>query len=395
MCIDKDIKIAIVCPWFYKGDAVGQNAYDHYRAFRSLGFRNVRGIGTRNDYQDMPFEFAGGREALEKNAWFKQANIIIYHFAIYHEYFDVIASRKKNGKHVVCFHNVTPKHLMPVHTWEVIDKSFAQIQAFNFADAIWADSRENLEELQRQGILQTPIFELPLPVEHPIKMTRFSEKECRRIEILCVGRFFSSKGVLDVVRAMKSVQRCAQFPTILRLVGNTDFSDYNYIQEIKTTIRQLGLGEYVDFVGKVDGPTLDRLFSQAHIYVSASYHEGFCVPVIEALRAGAIPVTYDAGNLKWIAGQCGIQVPTGNVEAFGVALANLVSVIKYSIREPDVNLFKMGVENQSSTSDLSFVSANSFSEMACKHALTYSFDSFKSNILLALSNVYRGAVSNV
>lgn len=366
----RDRKISIICPWFYKGDAVGHNANDHYNSFKSLGYKNIRSLGVRNDFPDMEFEYCENLSALENSQWFRDSDLVIYHFAIYHEFFNALSRRNKSGKHVVCFHNITPKKLMPIHAWDIIDKSFQQVQVFHGASEIWADSRENIEELLRQGVNDVRIKELPIPVQRP-DFTSFSVKSASRIELICVGRFFESKGIIDIVEALRTVKARINERFIIRFVGNTDFSDQSYILELKNKIKEYGLGEYIDFVGKVDENTLGALYKKAHIYVSASYHEGFCVPVIEALRAGAIPITYDSGNLKWISGGLGVIIPAGNVTTLGNAILNLVTETKEALTDLDCDV--LNLENGK-------YSANSFAHSAYKYSEKFSLDSFKAKL---------------
>ena len=60
----------------------------------------------------------------------------------------------------------------------------------------------------------------------------------------------------------------------------------------------------------IDDTELGQLYLSADLFVLPSYHEGYCVPVVEALFAGC-PVTYDAGNLPFASGGLGALVPTG------------------------------------------------------------------------------------
>lgn len=50
-----DIKISIVCPWFYWGDAVGHSANDSYNALKNLGYKKIKAIGTRCDFNRFIF----------------------------------------------------------------------------------------------------------------------------------------------------------------------------------------------------------------------------------------------------------------------------------------------------------------------------------------------------
>ncbi|MFM0608127.1 glycosyltransferase [Paraburkholderia sediminicola] len=378
----KTIKISVVCPWFLRGDAVGHSAHDYYRALRDAGFTNVRGLGVRNDFPDMDFEVCEDAKSLEDNRWFKQSDLIVYHFAIHHELFDALGNPEKTGKHAVCFHNVTPKHLTPKRIWDVIDKSFAQIALFKHADAIWVDSRENAEELTRQGIEHLQFVELPIAVDRPA-ISALENKPRRQVDLMCVGRFFPSKGILDIIDALVVVKKTTTRHFVLRLVGNTDFSEPDYVREVKERVRLHGLGEHVDFIGKVDEVTLARVFQQSHVLVSASYHEGFCVPVIEGLRAGMIPVTYDAGNLRWIAGGRGRTVTTGNVGGLAETLVEVIEGVAESFDNPVAPVLPL---------DGGMKSARQFSEDAEAYASSFSFNNFTRRLEMAVTRVFAAGV---
>lgn len=371
------LKISIVSPTFYKGDAVGHAAHDCYKAIVQLDYKNVRGIGVKNDFQDMPFEYCDTEHYLSNNIWFKNSNLIIWHFSIYDELFNHLHHPQKTSKHVICFHNITPKQFMPKHSWHIIDKSIAQLQTFNNADAIWADSRENKEELIRHKINPMLITELPIAVDRPT-LSRLLDKPKDRINILCIGRFYSSKGILDVIDAAIFLK--SKFPNfLLRLIGNPDFSDPIYIRCILEKIKLHGMTEHIDFVGKVSEKALCYLYAQSHIYISASYHEGFCVPVIESLRAGMIPVTYDAANLRWIAGDNGLTVPTGDITALSEALFETCIGISQALAQPHSKCIRLN----KCTTDLV-----TFDKISKSYAENFNFTQFCTRLEAAINALF-------
>ena len=83
----------------------------------------------------------------------------------------------------------------------------------------------------------------------------------------------------------------------------------------------------MELVGAVDDARLAALYHAAHILAIPSYHEGFCKPVIEGLRAGCIPVGYAAHNIPHIARGLGRMVPTGNRQALANALTEVIQSI--------------------------------------------------------------------
>jgi glycosyltransferase involved in cell wall biosynthesis len=57
------------------------------------------------------------------------------------------------------------------------------------------------------------------------------------------------------------------------------------------------------------------LFTQSDALVIPSYHEGYCVPVIEAYGFGRFVIAYAAGNLPTILGGLGASVAPGDIAA--------------------------------------------------------------------------------
>jgi len=106
-----------------------------------------------------------------------------------------------------------------------------------------------------------------------------------------------SKGVLDLVQSLGILAANPTFPFEAILAGNLGFSDASYLGEVKRLIQRLGLADRVRIEGNVSDARLAELYAAADIFVMPSYHEGFCVPVLEALHAGCVPIAYRAGNL--------------------------------------------------------------------------------------------------
>lgn len=357
---------------------MGHSANDMYKAFKNLGFEKTKAIGARCDFKEIDFIQCNNRQDLKNNKWFMDSDLVVYHFAIFHDLFDILGNGKLDGKHIICFHNVTPKKLMPENTWEIIEKSFEQISVFKNADGIWSDSLENTEELQRRGINLPNTMELPIAVDRP-PLFELSKKPKHRIDLVYVGRFFSSKGILDLIESLNILKQNCPISFLLRLTGNTDFSDSNYISEIKSKIRLYGLGEHVYFAGKVDTNTLFKIYNESHIFVTASYHEGFCVPVIESLRAGLIPVTYKAGNLVRIGGGLGRTVETGNIQSLANAIQETIVGASEGLNNN---------EKECINTDNGHKSINILSKEISNYSLKFDFENYTSKIKAAIDLIF-------
>lgn len=105
------------------------------------------------------------------------------------------------------------------------------------------------------------------------------------VELLFVGRFVQSKGILDLVEAAAGLHR-AGIPFKLRLAGNQAFSDAAYVKAIVEAVAASDMEDEVVFVGQVSEAELQNLYAAADIFAMPSYHEGFacrsskpCLPV--------------------------------------------------------------------------------------------------------------------
>ena len=82
-------------------------------------------------------------------------------------------------------------------------------------------------------------------------------------------------------------------------------------------------------IGYVDDETLAALYRGAELVVIPSHHEGFGLPLLEALASGAPVVASDGGNHRSLAGDAALLVPSGNTLA-------LSSAIRAARTDPDL-----------------------------------------------------------
>lgn len=320
MTIDKapPLRVAVICPWYFEGDAVGAAARETYlRLSEQPGF-DVQALWTVNDYDDVRGRKVNTLADLLLEPIFLKADVIIYVFAVYHEFFDAMLLGNGHGRQIVRFHNVTPKRFMPEKHWPTIERSFVQIPNFAFADEIWADSQENFEELERQGVGGARARIVPLAV-NPLVRAQLADKRAQPVEMMFVGRFFASKGVHELVDAADLLRQRSDRPFRIRLFGNLRFSDSDYVSLIRDMIASRNLETSVHLVGSASAEDLGQAYREAHVFVTGSRHEGFCVPVIEGLAAGCVPISYALSNLRFIAGGLGRlaaqDTPTSLAEA--------------------------------------------------------------------------------
>ena len=111
--------------------------------------------------------------------------------------------------------------------------------------------------------------------------------------ILFVGRIVPSKAQHELVKTLWAYRRLYDDRARLHLVGGTSSFEYN--KALQEFARDLGLSSAVRLTGEVSDAALAAYFGAADVYLSFSAHEGFGVPLVEAMAAAVPVVTRGAG----------------------------------------------------------------------------------------------------
>jgi glycosyltransferase involved in cell wall biosynthesis len=130
--------------------------------------------------------------------------------------------------------------------------------------------------------------------------------------VLFVGTVEPRKGVADLLAAFEPLR--ASHPDLqLVLAGPPGWGEL-------PDLHQPG----VIATGNVGEEVLDALYRSALALALPSSYEGFGLPVVEAMARGCPVVTSDAACLPEVAGDAGVVVPLGDVDALAGALHHLV-----------------------------------------------------------------------
>jgi glycosyltransferase involved in cell wall biosynthesis len=114
-----------------------------------------------------------------------------------------------------------------------------------------------------------------------------------RRNLLFVGRIIPNKRIDDLIRAFAVYQRRCEPRSRLLLVGEHKGFE-GYLDRLSALARELHL-EQVVFTGHVDDEDLIAYYRVADAFLCLSEHEGFCVPLVEAMYFGVPVLAYAAG----------------------------------------------------------------------------------------------------
>lgn len=293
-----------------------------------------------SDFDDIPVRLIRDNRDLIMDDFYSSADLLIWHFGIFSEAFNCLMFGNGHASRVVCFHNVTPEQFVPESSRSMIRRSLEQTHLLPLADEIWPVSDINASAAIEAGVPPQRIFTMPLQVDAPA-IFPLSAKAKDKIELLYVGRFAKAKGVIDLLEAYRRATGAGAPLARLTLAGNVAFSDQNYFKQIKEFIVEHDLGSSVEVAETIDDEALFGLYQRSHLLGIASYHEGFCKPVIEALRSGCIPVGYHSYNIPFAANGFGALVPPGDIAGLTdrlIALAKALASAMSRKAEPLLQL---------------------------------------------------------
>jgi len=199
---------------------------------------------------------------------------------------------------ILDFHNFTaPEHFAgwEPHTEERAARAGDELALLAPRAALGlADSPFNERELKRAGCRRTAV--IPVLVDYqrvsadpdPRVMAELAAlKATGGTDILFVGRIVPSKAQHELVKALFAYRRLYDAGARLHLVGGT--SSFAYLKALRGFVHDLGLSAAVRLTGDVSDRVLAAHFGAADVYLSLSVHEGFGVPLVEAMAAG-VPV---------------------------------------------------------------------------------------------------------
>ncbi len=238
-------------------------------------------------------------------------NILIHHFSLGSR-----ASRIAYAlpdRMVLIYHNITPpEYFVGVHD-DLVRLCYSgrrELRAYvNRCDLALGDSEFNRQELARFGFPRTGVLPVVPSLAHLDETpdrTLVSEFDDERINILFVGRIIPSKRIEDVIRCYQAYRVTHQPNARLLLVGA--YGGFaSYLSSLYHLIATLRVPD-VHIMGHISNAELTACYDVADLFLSASEHEGFCVPLVEAFHkripvlayaAAAVPATMDGAGVLY------------------------------------------------------------------------------------------------
>jgi FkbM family methyltransferase len=231
---------------------------------------------------------------------------------------------------ILMYHNITPSQFLGdfpeyINYAELGRRQLRLLQP-NMVAAL-ADSEFNALELRGYGY-DTPVAcPFLFDADHLVAVAaqRAARPEGSPFTLLFVGRIVASKGQADLVDAFAEFRRNWGRPCRLVLVGRMAADEALYPTEIRRRIAVHGLQDEVLLTGQVTDDELHSWYHAADVFVSLSHHEGFGVPLVEAMAHGVPIVAWPAGAVPYTLGGSGELLPDRSPRTVAAAVLRIAA----------------------------------------------------------------------
>jgi len=309
-------------PAAHKGDAIGDSARHVRDLLRGMGHESELYALTVDDdlaHDVRPFADASA----------KKGDLTIFHYALPSPMTAAFASL--DSGRVLQYHNVTPaEYFAPYDPALFRLASLGREELRTLAghtDLALGDSEYNRLELEALGFAPTGVF--PIAV-NTARVTQRVERPALEeilddglVNFLFVGRIAPNKKIEDHIRLAEVYKRNIDAYYRFIFVGRHDVVPRYYatIRALMSEYRMLN--DRFIFTGPVSDEELAVYYRHAAVYMSLSEHEGFCVPLVEAMAADVPVLAYSAAAVPDTLGGAGVQFAPKDLEYAAELLASL------------------------------------------------------------------------
>lgn len=316
-------------PALHRGDAIGDSTILMREALVSWGYAS--NIYTYNQDQ--------GVSAIPFDQWREgeASDIVIFHYPMGSPMNDHFA--KLLCKRVLLYHNITPPHFFA--SWDKEIEKILRLGREGLAALPsvttlgLGDSEFNRAELESLGFAPTGVLPIAIDFERyrtPANRAIKKRYADARTNLLFVGRIAPNKRHDNLLRVLayykKKISPAVRLLAVGKLprreTGMGMAIEAHYLDALIRLYSDLGI-EPSDVVF-TDGVTHDELlgyYESAHVFVSMSEHEGFGVPLVEAMLKRVPIIALKGTAVGETLGEAGLQFDTPDIVEFAEAAALL------------------------------------------------------------------------
>lgn len=323
------------------GDAISGEVLALHRTFQSQGTQSeIYAINIHPEYRSIAKDYQSFPRTCSGE--------IILHYSLGSPLNDLYRSVQGVSKTLI-YHNLTPSRwfqgINPRIVKDIEDGVRELPQLCRISDRIIADSKFNASEIQAIGC-SAEVLLLPFDPER-WKVARREGiysmlKADSTLHVLHVGRIAPNKRIEDIIKTFYFLHHHINKDSRLWLCG-IDIDTELYSFALKRLIHEFHLENVVQFTGGTGDEEIRAFYEGSSVYLCMSEHEGFCLPLVEAMHFGLPVVAYDSSAVPETLGNGGILVS----EKRDAEIAELINKIHTdsALREKMISTGKKRVED--------------------------------------------------
>ena len=237
------------------------------------------------------------------------SDTVIFHYSITSP--ATTAFQSSPGRKIVIYHNITPPEFFVPFDADVarqLTEARQELKSIlTLADAVWADSAFNAAELNDLGFPNAKVFPLLFRADGldiPADQAVLAKFAVPMKNILFVGRIAPNKCIEELITAFAWFHKNIEPQSRLLIVGS-DRSAPTYYSMLKMYAAELGM-DTVFFERFASPSGLSAYYQVADIFATTSRHEGYCLPLVEAMYKGIPVVSRQTGGTPEAMGDAGV-----------------------------------------------------------------------------------------
>ncbi len=312
----------MLVPGLAPHDAVSNDTLGMTRALRAQGHEvalfapHARGV-------DEPVHAPAEAESFLRSP----DDVVVYHYCVGWDFAQALFERTR-ARRVLRYHNITPPEFFSEWSDGYVaacaeGRGQIDVYARLGCELYLGCSPYNLEDFLARGI--PPERCAVLPPFHEVEQLRGLAPDARRLPkgeplLLMVGRLAPNKAHVDLIDTLAALRAMGAPSAHLLSAGKLDPNLSRYGEALHERIHVRDVEEAVTLMQDASGAELRAAFERADAMLMLSRHEGFCVPLIEAMALGTPIVARATSAIPWTLGDAGLLFDTADPHTIAAAV---------------------------------------------------------------------------
>ena len=307
-------------------DAIGDFARQVQQVLRASGYRSDLYYGDASpDCLDvgLPVSRIGDHPP--------EGRVLLYHLSIGSGVSDIFRDRPE--RKFVYYHNITPAELLTpwlphveAQTRQARDQLRELAPVTEFAVTSSGFNRRELVDAGYRSSTTSPMLidleRFDAEPDPEVAARLASGRAAGGTDLLFVGKVSPHKGQVDLVKALFAYRSVYDPLARLHIVGGAMSPPYQHA--VEAFAAKLGLADAVRFAGSVTHGQLTAYYQGCGVFVCLTDHEGFCVPLVEAMYHDLPIVTWECAAVPETVQGAGLVLPTKDPSLVGAAIDRVV-----------------------------------------------------------------------